>query len=91
MLIATLSYSKFEIVPLEQVDSGVTSNVRRKMVFILEVLRTLTLPLLTDSLQTVSWIKRMDVTTMKNFNFFPVNWILLFKHSRIKTSFNRLR
>jgi len=91
MLIATLSCSKFEIIPLEQVDSAAKSNVRRKMVFILEVLRTLTLPLLTDSLQTVSWIKRMDVTTMKNFNFFSVNWILLFKHSRIKTSFNRLR
>jgi len=29
------------------------------MVFILEVLRTLTLPLLTDSLQFVSSIKRM--------------------------------
>jgi len=91
MLIATLSCSKFEIIPLEQVDSAAKSNLRRKMVFILEVLRTLTLPLLTDSLQTVSWIKRMDVTTMKYFNFFPVNWILLFKHSRIKTSFNRLR
>jgi len=91
MLIATLSCSKFEIIPLEQVDSAAKSNLRRKMVFILEVLRALTLPLLTDSLQTVSWIKRMDVTTMKYFNFFPVNWILLFKHSRIKTSFNRLR
>jgi len=41
MLIATLPYSKFEIIPLMQrVESVEKSNVSRKMVFILEVLGT---------------------------------------------------
>ena len=61
MLVAILSCCKREIVPLQRVVSAAKSNVSRKMVFILEVLRTLTLPLLTDSLQSmsVSSIKRM--------------------------------
>ena len=59
MLIATLSYCKSEIVPLQRVVSAAKSNVSGKMVFILEVLRTLTLPLLTDSLQSVSSINLM--------------------------------
>jgi len=50
MLIATLSYCKCEIIPLQRVVSAVKSNVSGQMVFILEVLRTLTLSLLTDSL-----------------------------------------
>jgi len=60
MLIASLSYSKLEIIPLMQrADSVAKSNISRKMVFILEVLKTLTLPLPTDSLQSVLSIKRM--------------------------------
>jgi len=59
MLTATLSYCKREIIPLQRVDLAAKSNVGRKMVFILEVLRTLTLPLLADSLQSASSIKRM--------------------------------
>jgi len=61
MLVAILSYCKREIVPLQRVVSAAKSNVSRKMVFILEVLRTLTVPLLRDSLQSmpVSSIKRM--------------------------------
>jgi len=55
MLIATLSYCKLEIIPLQRVDSAAS----KKMFFIFEVLRTLTLPLLTDSLQSVLSIKRM--------------------------------
>jgi len=49
MLVATLLYCKREIIPLQRVVSAAKSNVSRKMVFILEVLRTLTLTLLTDS------------------------------------------
>jgi len=45
MLIVTLSYGKREIMPLQRLVSPVKSNVSRKMVFILEVLNTLTLPL----------------------------------------------
>ena len=82
MWIATLSYCKREIISLQRVNSAAKSNVSRKTVFILEVLRTLTLPLLTDSLQSVSVIKRMQLKSMK-MTFFPVNWILLFKHSWI--------
>jgi len=61
MLVAILSYCKREIVPLQRAVSAAKSNVSGKMVFILEVLRTLTLPLLTDSLQSmsVSSLKRM--------------------------------
>jgi len=61
MLVAILSYCKREIVPLQWEVSAAKSNVSRKMVFILKVLRALTLPLLTDSLQSmsVSSIKRM--------------------------------
>ena len=40
MLVAILSYRKREIVPLQRVVSAAKSNVSRKMVFILEVLRT---------------------------------------------------
>jgi len=58
MLTATISYCKREITPLQRVLS-VAKSKSKKMVFILEVLRTLTLPLFTDSLQTVSSIKRM--------------------------------
>jgi len=53
-LFAILSYCKREIVPLQRVLSAAKSNESRKMVFILEVLRILTLPLLTDSLQSMS-------------------------------------
>jgi len=49
MLIATLSYCKREIIPLQRINSAAKSNVSG-MVFILEVLRTLTLQSLTDSL-----------------------------------------
>jgi len=45
MLIATLSYCRRKIIPLQRVVSTVKSNVRKKMVFILKVLKTLTLPL----------------------------------------------
>jgi len=55
MLTATLSSCKLEIVPLQRVDSAAS----RKMFFMLEVLNTLTLPLLTDSLASVLSIKRM--------------------------------
>jgi len=54
-----LSYCKSEIIPLQRVDSAAKSNVSRKMFFILEVRRILTLRLLTDNLQSVSSIKRM--------------------------------
>jgi len=54
MLIATLSYCELEIIPLQRVDSAAS----KMMFFILEVLRTLTLPQLTDSLQSVLSIKR---------------------------------
>ena len=50
------TYSKFEIILLMQ---RVDSIAKSKVVFILEVLRTLTLPLLTDSLQSVLSIKHM--------------------------------
>jgi len=61
MSIATLS-CKFEIISLMQrAGSAAKSKVSRKMVFILDVLRTLTLPLLTDSLQSVLSIKRMQL------------------------------
>jgi len=46
-------YCKLEIIPLQRVDSAAKSNVSRKMFFILEVLRIVTLPLLIDSLQSV--------------------------------------
>ena len=69
MSIATLSYCKREIIPLQRVDSAAKSNVSRKMVFILEVLRTLIPPLQTDSLQSVSSIKRMQLN--ENNAFFP--------------------
>jgi len=49
MLIATLSYCKREIIPLQRVVSAAKPYVSRKMVLILEVLRTLTLPVLTHS------------------------------------------
>jgi len=55
MLIATLSYYELEIIPLQRADLAAS----RKIFFVLEVLRTLTLPLLTDSLQSVLSIKRM--------------------------------
>ena len=61
MLIATLSYWKREIIPLQRVVSAAKPNVSRKMVFILEVLRTLTLPVLTHTLQSISSIKRMEL------------------------------
>ena len=61
MLIATLPYCKREIIPLQRAVSAAKPNVNRKMVFILEVLRTLTLPVLTHSLQSVSSIKRMEL------------------------------
>jgi len=35
MLIATLSYSKFEIIQLQQEESAAKPNERRKMLFIL--------------------------------------------------------
>jgi len=38
MLIATLSYTKFDIIQLQQEGSAATSNVSRKMLFILQVL-----------------------------------------------------
>jgi len=63
--IATLSYSKFEIIPLQQVHSSAKPNARRKMFFVLEVPRTLTLPLLADSLQSVSSIKRMVMSLQR--------------------------
>jgi len=61
--VAIVSYCKREIVPLQLVVSAAKSNVSRKMVLILEVLRTLTLPFLTDSLQSmsVSSINRMKL------------------------------
>ena len=61
ILVAILSYCKLEIIPLQRVVSTAKSNVNRKVVFILEVLRTLTLSSFTDSLQSmsVSSIKRM--------------------------------
>jgi len=59
MLIATLSYCKRENIPLQRLGSATKSNESRKMVFILEVLRALTMPLLTDSLQPVASIKGM--------------------------------
>jgi len=49
----------FEIIQLQGVDSAAKSNISRKKLFILEELRTLTLPVLTDSLQSVFLIKRM--------------------------------
>jgi len=50
MLIATLSYSKqFEIISLQRKESTTKSNVSSKMLFILQGLRELTLPLLTDT------------------------------------------
>jgi len=58
MLTATISYCKREIIPLQRVLSAAKSK-SRKVVFILEAVRTLTLLLFTDSLQTVSSIKRM--------------------------------
>jgi len=49
MLIANLSYSKlFEINILQQ-ESAAKSHVGSKMLFILQGLRQLTLPLLTDT------------------------------------------
>ena len=57
MLIATLSYYELEIIPLQRADLAAS----RKIFFVLEVLRTLTLPLLTDSLQSVLSIKRMQL------------------------------
>jgi len=49
-LIANLSYSKlFEINILQQEESAAKSNVGSKMLFILQGLRQLTLPLLTDT------------------------------------------
>ena len=68
MLTATLSYCKREIIPLQWVVSAAIPNISRKMVFILEVLRTLTVPLLTDSLQSVLSIKRMQLK-WKNWLF----------------------
>ena len=55
MLTATLSYCKLEIIPLQRVDSAAS----RKLFFILEVLRILTLQLLADSLQSFLSLKRM--------------------------------
>jgi len=68
MLTATLSYCKREIIPLQSVVSAAIPDISRKMVFILEVLRTLTVPLLTDSLQSVLSIKRMQLK-WKNWLF----------------------
>jgi len=59
MLIATKSYSKFEIIQLQKEESVAKPNVSRKTLFILEVLRALTLPLFTNCLQSVFSIKRM--------------------------------
>jgi len=56
-----LPYCKPEIIPLQRVVSAAKPNVNRKMVFILEVLRILSLPVLTHSLQSVSSIKRMEL------------------------------
>jgi len=60
MLIATVSYCEREIILLQGVLSAAKSE-GGKMVFILEVLRTLTLPLFTDSWQSVSSIKRKQL------------------------------
>jgi len=50
MLIATLYYSKlFEINLLHRKESAAKSNVGSKMLYILQGLRELTLPLLTDT------------------------------------------
>jgi len=61
MLIATLSYGKFEIIQLKREESATKSNESRKVLFILQVfVGALTLPLLTDSLYHVfSIIKRI--------------------------------
>ena len=77
----------FEIIQLQGVDSAAKSNISRKKLFILEELRTLTLPVLTDSLQSVFLIKRMWLKWIWSEFFLPVDWILLFEHSWIwKTS-----
>jgi len=52
MSIAALSYSKFEIIQGQWEQSA-----NRKMLFILQVPRVLTLPLRTDCLQSAFWIK----------------------------------
>jgi len=44
MLIAALSYSKFESIQLQREESAENSNESRKILFILLVLRQLTLP-----------------------------------------------
>jgi len=50
MLIATLSYSRlFEIISQQREEAAAKSNVSNKMLFILQVLRELTLPLLIDT------------------------------------------
>jgi len=64
MLIATISYCKREIILLQRELSAAKSK-GRKMVFILEVLRILTLPLFTDILQSVSSIKHMQLKWKK--------------------------
>ena len=60
------------------------------MVFILEVLRGLTLPLLTDGLQSVLSIKRMELE-MKKIEFLsqPIGFCYLNTHG-LETNFNRL-
>jgi len=57
MLIATISFSKlFEINLLQREESAPTSNVGGKMFFILQGLRELTLPLLTDTKMTCTGV-----------------------------------
>jgi len=57
MLIATLSYSElFEIISLQREELAAKSNVSSKMLFILQRLSELTLPLLTDTEITCPWV-----------------------------------
>jgi len=65
MLVDTLFYCKREIIPLQRVDSAAKSNVNRKMVFILEVLRTLTLPLNLYRYLAICFIDKAHVNKMK--------------------------
>ena len=87
MLIATLSYCKFEIIPLQRVNSAAKFNVIDCIILV--ALRTFKLPLLTDRLQSVLYIQRMPLQWKKWI--FPHSLDFLITLMDLRTNFNGLR